>query len=557
MGIITATYQGTFEESFSEPKKVTIRCSRTSSFFTSLIHVLPVGIALYEVILNLRGHYVGEYFTRQAYYQLAAKAHEILIDASLTSIVLSYIRHELTNGDGLPFGAFLGGLQFLSVSYLWSRELWSSVLTKAYDLRKRVMFLVFMVTCGIIAATAGPSSATLLIPRELRWGVQPSYVLLNGTSQDIWPDRLSPLQIPEYCEYFNSSASVDPICPGSDWKAIQNELKQITQYYGSALNHLTAQQTVSTDQYFFEIPGYQQTVKNGDVGICVTSGVNLQVCGAVVPTIVKIAAFNDTVTWQNIPGFETYTNIYHTIDQNFNQAYSAIQCAQDTIAVQGSEDSVSLRFPRLALNEQEYQNPPKLIPLSNLTNAAIYSLPGNISEFRMLWTDLPQYLFGNKMSGVVVLNPRSSLSNSPQNITTCTFSAGWGTSTASTDLEYLNDLFARPTDLPSAIASVTHLQRNKVREIVGEDGQFHYIFANVSGSSFPQRSLEMPLAWLGYLNPTISLESGVNTTAFNAYMTSLPEGASEAVVSTVVMYMLLLGISTQGIRIPWQSKCSV
>ena len=82
------------------------------------------------------------------------------IDTSLATIVLSYIRYELTVGDGLPFGAFLGSLQFSSVSYLWSRELWSSLSAPGRKLRRLALFSLVL-TCGIIVATAGPSSATL------------------------------------------------------------------------------------------------------------------------------------------------------------------------------------------------------------------------------------------------------------------------------------------------------------------------------------------------------------------------------------------------------------
>ena len=129
-------YQGTFTKNFSEPKKVAVRRSRPTALLKALIHVAPMGFAFFKIMINVRGRWVGGSFTNQSHYQLVAKAHEILIDASLTSIVLSYIQYELTAGNGLPFGAFLGGLQFLSVSYLWSRELWASAFATCYSLRK-------------------------------------------------------------------------------------------------------------------------------------------------------------------------------------------------------------------------------------------------------------------------------------------------------------------------------------------------------------------------------------------------------------------------------------
>ena len=548
LGIIVSTYQAIFRKGFSEPKKVTIRRSRITSFFTSLIHVIPLAIALYEIVLNLRGRYVGEYFTQQAYYQLAAKAHEILIDASLSSIVLTYIRRELTNGDGLPFGAFLASLQFLSVSYLWSRELWSSTLSKSYGLRKSITFFFFIIVCGIIAATAGPSSATLLIPRQMRWKVEPSYVLLNGTFEEIWPDRLDPLQIPEECALLDQS-DADPVCPGSDWQAIQNELSQLTDYYGAAFGDNDSEEIATLDNYYFEIPGYQQTVKNGEINVCTVFEGNLQVCGDVVPLVVVTAAFNDTILWKDPPGLQSYADIYHTIDQGFFQAYSAIQCVPDMAF--GVNDSDPLQFPRLSRTLQEYESPTELISLTNLTKGSLYSTLGNFSEFRLLWTELPEFLFGSHVSGAIILNPRSSAPGSPQNFTICSFGAGFGTSSASTDLTNLGEVFSQPVNLPSSFAQ---LNAGADQGVYGIDESFaDPIFANISGFNYPQRPLELPLAWLSYLNPTISLQDGVNTTAINVYMSTLPDDISVTVVANVITYMLLLGISSQGVDIPWQS----
>ena len=199
---------------------MTVQRSRWTALLKAFIHVLPLGISLFEIVVNLRGRYVGGTFDQQGYYQLAAKAHEILIDASLTTIVYSCIRRELTS-DGIPFGAFLGGLQFLSVSYLWSRELWSSAFSGKFGLRIRINFVTIITICCIIAATAGPSSAILLIPRQTLWPLSPTYVAINGTFQDIYPDRLDSQQIPKDCStIFQSSgdnqSNSSLLCPGND-----------------------------------------------------------------------------------------------------------------------------------------------------------------------------------------------------------------------------------------------------------------------------------------------------------------------------------------------------
>ena len=110
-----------------EPVKIAIRKDRAIALLRSLIHLMPVSVALCEIILNWNTYYVGASIYNQAIYQLLAKIHEIGIQASLAAIVFSYIRHELTTGQGIPFGALQSGLQISQVSYLWSMEFWGTI----------------------------------------------------------------------------------------------------------------------------------------------------------------------------------------------------------------------------------------------------------------------------------------------------------------------------------------------------------------------------------------------------------------------------------------------
>lgn len=42
--------------------------------------------------------------------------------------------------------------------------------------------------CFILAAVAGLSSATLLIPRLSNWPAGSTHIWVNATSHDLWPD---------------------------------------------------------------------------------------------------------------------------------------------------------------------------------------------------------------------------------------------------------------------------------------------------------------------------------------------------------------------------------
>ena len=77
---------------YDEPIKTAIRRSRKTALLRALIHVAPVSVALWEVVLNWNTYYVGATIRNIAYYQIGAKVHEIAAQASLAAIVFTYVR---------------------------------------------------------------------------------------------------------------------------------------------------------------------------------------------------------------------------------------------------------------------------------------------------------------------------------------------------------------------------------------------------------------------------------------------------------------------------------
>ena len=77
---------------YDEPTKVAIRQSRTTALLRALIHIAPMGVALWEVIWNWNTYYVGATIRNLAYYQFGAKVHEMAAQASLAAIVFTYVR---------------------------------------------------------------------------------------------------------------------------------------------------------------------------------------------------------------------------------------------------------------------------------------------------------------------------------------------------------------------------------------------------------------------------------------------------------------------------------
>lgn len=169
--------------------KIAIHHNRSTALLRTLIHIVPVGFALWEVVLNWNTYYVGSYALTQVYYQLGAKAHEIMMQASLAAIILSYVRHEIALGDGLPFGALFSGLQINQVSYLWSMEFWGSLNADAIPMRRKLAMIAIITVSFALATVVGPSSAVLLIPRLDFWPAGSTHIWVDATSDEIWPDQ--------------------------------------------------------------------------------------------------------------------------------------------------------------------------------------------------------------------------------------------------------------------------------------------------------------------------------------------------------------------------------
>lgn len=199
LGIIVTACQGFFKKNFFEPEKVAVHRSRITALLRTSIHIGPLGVAIFEIVLNVKGHFVGRIPFQQSYLQFAAKGHEIAIQASIATILFSYIRYQISVGKGMPFGAVLSGLQFLQVSHLWSVELWSSISSKEFQLRRKMCFTILILTCVIVAATAGPSIASLLIAQQGLWPSTSSYVAVNASVLDLWPDRIDDRKIERAC----------------------------------------------------------------------------------------------------------------------------------------------------------------------------------------------------------------------------------------------------------------------------------------------------------------------------------------------------------------------
>ena len=382
LGIIVTTCQGLFSKQFDEPTKTAIVQRRSTALLRSLIHVLPVAFALLEIILNWRGYYLGALFNRQTLLQFVAKAHEVTIQASLSAIILSYLRHQvITNaGHGLPFGALLGGIQFTQISYLWSTELWACILSRQFQVLRKLTFIALILIAGLLAVTSGPSSATLLIPRQNVWPIESLYLLLNATFEDIWPDYLNGDGISEDCStailetiHNDRGCPIDDLLPLISGGVILSEAGIDAgdySYHDIIGDHVTyaksllfgSCQSSSEDQYC--ALATQETLLPGMVNH-VMEGID-------------VGVFSDTLDLR----FDLYTSIQH----DYYQPYTLGSCK--TGSIRATSNQTLIQFPHLSETELELQKPREMFSIPDLTTAQVIEKFGNSSLYRTAWIDL-------------------------------------------------------------------------------------------------------------------------------------------------------------------------
>ena len=129
--------------------------------------------------------------------------YPVRAQASIDYIMFTCIRYELSLGQGLPFGALFSGLQVSQVSYLWSMEFWGTACSTNLLIRKKISIIGVISIAIFLAATIGPSSAILLIPRLAYWPAGSTDIWVNTIFQDLWPDRsvFGDTLILEPCDY--------------------------------------------------------------------------------------------------------------------------------------------------------------------------------------------------------------------------------------------------------------------------------------------------------------------------------------------------------------------
>lgn len=103
-----------------EQPKVLIDSSRRRAITRCAIHIIPAFLSIALIALNCIGFFAGNELQgfkgqdelKLGLLQVAAKLQELLIVASVGSVIFHLIRSELVFGDGMTLGLLVSGFSF-------------------------------------------------------------------------------------------------------------------------------------------------------------------------------------------------------------------------------------------------------------------------------------------------------------------------------------------------------------------------------------------------------------------------------------------------------------
>ncbi|TKA76390.1 hypothetical protein B0A55_05259 [Friedmanniomyces simplex] len=142
---------------------------------------------------------------------------ELLIVGSTTAVVMHVLRHELISGVGVPFGLLGGGFQFSGLSYFWAPEFWGAMLHAPLTFRKKATLAGTLLVAGLVAVSAGPSCAILLVPREQTWNAGHGTFYLPGSNEMLWSTDFASSMAPFDDCCFWPNASSYATCPSGGY----------------------------------------------------------------------------------------------------------------------------------------------------------------------------------------------------------------------------------------------------------------------------------------------------------------------------------------------------
>lgn len=523
-----------------EPTKIAIRHNRRIALLRALVHLVPFGFALFEIILNWNVYYVGSSSYSTAAYQIIAKAHEILIQASIATIIFSATRRELALGKGLPFGLLFSGLQTSQISYLWSMEFWGAVRADFPHPLRKAALLSLVIGSIAVAVTSGPASAVLLIPRRQSWPAGSTHIWLNATTNQLWPTRqvstfrqaAHPLMfgridgafIPQACSTVGTDTSNG--CPASEWYAIRDHLiigKQAGPGFSSKLFDIKGSPSPCTVHGQATARSLYREVYADHDRPGPTPRVATTPHSVVADALAQVALLRESIL-VNVTAdaghgspLSDQTSAAHKIASNYSQPYSSAVCFPDQFMVDSGFNHVAFPMlpfanrPNAATRDRAWNNTGNLRAPAEVSQviehpdyfySQLLDPMDDIQAYRTRWIELPGDVFNGSSIGAAILLPRSE-QDPVQEVVLCNIAAGWGRSSlvASSNSKVsgggMISTFQEGQNLKAVTLPISRGINPEAQPTTDQFGNaFHYL-------DFPRRLINISASWAQYIDPLI------------------------------------------------------
>ena len=151
-------------------------------------------------------------------FQIGAKVLEIVCVASLTTVVLHVLRHDLIR-NGVPLGLLGSGVFFSQANSFWSPEMLVGAWHCVRNWRMLRLFLV-IVLAGSLALLIAPSAAVLLQPQSQSVPAGGTTYYLPVTPDQLWPSEVNGSD--ERSECFGEYSNRNIVCASAGFESVRN-----------------------------------------------------------------------------------------------------------------------------------------------------------------------------------------------------------------------------------------------------------------------------------------------------------------------------------------------
>ncbi|KAF5251259.1 hypothetical protein FANTH_3694 [Fusarium anthophilum] len=234
-----------------EKPKVLIKKSRRVAIARCAVHLIPALLTIGLSVVNFVGFFIGRELQgkqnddsfKLGLLQIATKVQELLIVASIGSVIFHCLRSEVMFGPGLPLGFLISGYSFSSISYLLSPEFlgglkqsWGQPMS-VRDKFKRRCFVVLIIVGCFLALLAAPATAVLMIPRVKDWNIGGGIYWLTGDNDTLWPTSIDANYYAGIDCANDANPFLSPQCPSSGYMPLFHHFENWWILHGRAINH--------------------------------------------------------------------------------------------------------------------------------------------------------------------------------------------------------------------------------------------------------------------------------------------------------------------------------